>query len=309
MRGDLEDARRAPRVYEVRRHRCVVACCGAALTLLLHALLISPLLWGGGQRVRTPTRDEGGATSGVPAMTLVMLDDTADPRETERPSPEKLSEVLSSARVLVPIGSLHLANAVTPPAIEESSVVQPDNPPSASEGERALMFGRYLGQVTARIERAWLRPRSAISSESFTCWVQVEQDRERNVKEVTLKECNGTTAWQLSLVRAIESASPFPAPPDPSVFSPILTFEISADPYREGGSVDGYEPVTLKDIQAASAQAANDAFGEMMAKIRASQHSGARVIDIRIERTRPAESVSPMPDPETSGRERGVAAP
>jgi len=72
--------------------------------------------------------------------------------------------------------------------------------------------------------------------------VQVEQDRDRSVKEITLKRCNGTTQWQLSLVRAIESASPFPAPPDPKVFSPTLTFEMTAQAFVIGDATDGYEP-------------------------------------------------------------------
>ncbi len=110
------------------------------------------------------------------------------------------------------------------------------------EGGSALSFGRYLGQVTARIERAWLRPRSPVGAGSFECLVQVEQGGDRTAKEITLRRCNGTTQWQLSLVRAIESASPFPAPPDPKVFSTTLTFEMTADEFVRGDSGEGYEP-------------------------------------------------------------------
>ena len=289
-----------------RSDRAAVASLGVALTLLVHLLVISPLLFGGGMRPRTSTTDEGGATSGVPALTLVIMEDTVDdPVEAERKPSETVSALRMPARLLVPVGSFHLAASPLPPAIEEEGTAQTAGNESPDDGERALMFGRYLGQVTARIERAWLRPRTPIGSDSFTCLVQVEQDSERNVKEITLKECNGTTAWQLSLVRGIESASPFPAPPDPSVFSPVLTFQMSAEAFQDGGSADGYEPVTLQDTRVAAAQAAR-AFGEMMAKIRSSQTSGARIIDIRIEGTRATDFVPPVPR-ETLRQEDGSA--
>jgi hypothetical protein len=244
VRGDFAETRRVlmERDDEVRMRRSAVACCAAALTLLLHALLISPLLWGGGRVARKPMLEEGGATSGVPAMTLAMLEDTDNRLEAERQPFEKLSALVSPARVLVPAGTLHLADNVTQPAIEEPKSAPSESQPPTDDGERASMFGRYLGQVTARIERAWLRPRSPIGSSSFTCLVQIEQDKERNVGEVTLKACNGTTAWQLSLVHAIESASPFPAPPDPAVFSKTLIFEMVSDAFVEGGSTDGFAP-------------------------------------------------------------------
>src|SRR4029077_13915320 len=117
------------------------------------------------------------------------------------------------------------------------------------------------------------------------------------------------TAWQLSLVRAIESASPFPAPPDRSVFSPTLTFEMTADAYRQGASADGYEPVTSKDTGVASTQAASDAFAEVMAKIRASQKTGAGVIDIRIEGARPADSVPRVSTPDPVNHPGGEGTP
>ena len=40
-----------------------------------------------------------------------------------------------------------------------------------------VLYGRYVGQIRARIERAWLRPCSLIGASSFTCVVQIVQDR------------------------------------------------------------------------------------------------------------------------------------
>ena len=64
------------------------------------------------------------------------------------------------------------------------------------------------------------------------------------MKEVTLKQCNGDARWQLSLVHAIESASPLPAPPDPAVFAASLTLEMRSEPYDPGRNGDGFEPET-----------------------------------------------------------------
>jgi hypothetical protein len=122
---------------------------------------------------------------------------------------------------------------------------------------RALMFGRYKGQIDARIERAWRKPRTGVSDpreimppgaaihaeqpQRFHCAAQISQDVQGNVKEIQLANCNGTVAWQMSLVSAIQQASPLPAPPTPSVFSNTLTLSFDAQPYGEGSRQDGFE--------------------------------------------------------------------
>lgn len=221
--------------------RAPVACLSAALTILAHLLLMSPLFFGGGSRPRV-VHEQGGATSGLPAMTLITLEDEPDTQPSSKAPLTHLADLASPIRPLAPIGSLALGANIPPididPADSSHSAVDPH---ANDQGDLALMFGRYLGQVVARVDRAWVRPRSAIGSNSFICLVQVVQDHDRAVKEITLKQCNGTTAWQVSLVRAIESASPFPAPPDKSVFSSVLTFEMTAKEFVAGSDADGYE--------------------------------------------------------------------
>ena len=56
------------------------------------------------------------------------------------------------------------------------------------------MSGRYLGQVTAQINaRGFGHAARTQLKTSFACLVQVEQDKERTLSEVTLKECNEPT--------------------------------------------------------------------------------------------------------------------
>jgi hypothetical protein len=121
----------------------------------------------------------------------------------------------------------------------------------------ALMAGRYRGQISARIERAWIRPRTAVgdpggtrsagSAESaaaqtkFTCQVQIRQDTRGNVEEVLLLACNGSEPWRRSLIAGIYQASPLPAPPAQAVFSKFVTMTFEAYQYAPGRVVDDYE--------------------------------------------------------------------
>jgi hypothetical protein len=215
---------------------------GIVATALLHLLLMAPLVFAGHAPDRR-THELGAEMSGVPAMTVVSLDE-----ESELGLQHSVAHDarIAPTRLLLPVGALELQDAAVPVDVGDDSSAQSSASEQTDSQQRALMFGRYLGQVTARVDRAWLRPRTPVGAATFTCIVQVEQDGRGTVKEVMLKTCNGTTAWQLSLVRAIESASPFPAPPDPAVFSPTLTFEMSAEAFREGAAADGYEPVFSK---------------------------------------------------------------
>jgi hypothetical protein len=118
----------------------------------------------------------------------------------------------------------------------------------------ALMAGRYRGQISARIERAWIRPRTPVSESTdearpdnvtgetpFICQVQIRQDALGNVEEVLLLNCNGTDAWRHSLVVAINQASPLPAPPIPTVFARDLTMTFEAHAYEPGDPSYEYE--------------------------------------------------------------------
>jgi hypothetical protein len=129
---------------------------------------------------------------------------------------------------------------------------------SADAAMRSAMYGRYLGQIGARISRAWLRPRSAIGAATFSCRVRIDQDSRGNVEDVTLEDCNGNQRWRLSLVRAIESASPLPAPPDPSVFTRIVHATFEGRVYEPGLPEAQYEPAAIaQPIASASQQQAN----------------------------------------------------
>jgi hypothetical protein len=82
-------------------------------------------------------------------------------------------------------------------------------------------------------------------NESFSCQVGIAQDSNGYVMEVTLVHCNGNAHWQQSLVSGIQSASPLPAPPDPSLFASQLRLSFDATAFVTGGPEQGFEPEAL----------------------------------------------------------------
>ena len=85
-----------------------------------------------------------------------------------------------------------------------------------------------MGQIKARIERAWDYPANS-SLKSFQCTVQIKQNRKGEVQEVTMTQCINDPAWQLSLAKAIQAASPLSAPPNEKVFTEVITLTFDAN--------------------------------------------------------------------------------
>jgi len=144
--------------------------------------------------------------------------------------------------VYVDKGPVAIPDRIVPPAVPSTNE-EGDEGSATTEDTReyALMAGRYLGQITARIERAWTRPRTPVVEGLFACRVRLTQDPRGAVQGIDLVRCNGDGSWKRSLVSAIESASPLPAPPDPKVFAHVVTLELRSLPYAAGASADGFE--------------------------------------------------------------------
>jgi hypothetical protein len=70
---------------------------------------------------------------------------------------------------------------------------------------------------------------------------------------IKLDRCNGGERWQQSLVSAIRTASPLPAPPDASVYADQLSLSFESEGFQPDGSTQGFEPemrVANNDSQA-----------------------------------------------------------
>jgi TonB C terminal len=235
-RGRVEIAEFSPKrrtsVLPPRLLTSVLAAIGSAL---LHIALLTTAVWKSG-REDVP-RDEprplsvpGASASDDFAMQWVTIDDSAisDFKNPKSP-PESLVVSLRRIKVAVNFPAL---------AIEFDS----DDPESSDVDTSTQLFGRYLAQINARIDRAWMRPRTPIGAGRFNCQVRIEQDPAGNVTEVLLQRCNGSSRWQLSLVHAIQSASPLPAPRDPALFVRAIHMNFYARPDDSGLIADQYEP-------------------------------------------------------------------
>jgi TonB C terminal len=231
--------------YVRPNRRLVVPLVGALASILLHVLLLTPVLLGTTTHKRTLPRDQNLNTSASEksALTVVLVEDPDAGAERSRESNDLASLLAASSSILVPVA---MPDSPMPTAVtqffDEKDEEEPVDAPANSDPGHAMMFGRYVGQIDARIERAWIRPRTSIAPGLFACRVRIVQERNGAVKEIELVRCNSDTSWQMSLVRAIQSASPLPAPPDPKVFSRVLTLDFSSRPLLPGGDPTGFEP-------------------------------------------------------------------
>ena len=85
----------------------------------------------------------------------------------------------------------------------------------------APLLAKWQAQISARIERAWIRPESA--RPGIQCVLNVTQEADGTVTQVKVGECNGDQAVRQSIEQAVYKASPLPPPPDRSLFDRELT--------------------------------------------------------------------------------------
>jgi len=193
-------------------------------------------------------------------MTLVMV---TMPSESKSDVAEDLSSVgVAESDLLIHIASADPAPLLAPDQFEQEDVSEEAEHAAGDPAMQSILFGRYTEQIDARIQRAWRRPRSPVEpltkdtqgrvhqKKEFDCQARITQDRHGNVTEVELMECNGSLAWQVSLVNAIQRASPLPVPPSPTVFTNVLTMSFEARAYVPGYREDEYESPAVELAQA-----------------------------------------------------------
>ena len=98
--------------------------------------------------------------------------------------------------------------------------------------ERALRLqsqqAQYVKLIAQKVETNWLRPPD--SSNGQSCEVIVTQGFDGTVISVKLLSCNNAdNAFQRSVERAVEKASPLPLPPNPDVFDRQIYFTFKPD--------------------------------------------------------------------------------
>jgi colicin import membrane protein len=82
----------------------------------------------------------------------------------------------------------------------------------------------WVSQITARIQRAWLKPPSARTG--IECVLYVTQVPGGEVTNVRIGDCNGDQAVRESIEAAVYRASPLPPPSDPTLFERDLVITV-----------------------------------------------------------------------------------
>ena len=223
---------------------------GLAVTLLVHLLLGAPLLLGtAAHKIQRRTPDGPGsvefAAQGEHEESMVLIDLSALSASSQKDEsqPEIKSEGIQPEKFKLELASLE---PKPPPDLEfdDASISEEANPQAGDPAGNAALFGRYMGQVSARIDRAWLRPRSEVADGQFSCRARIVQDRQGVVLSIALSDCNGDEAWKKSLISAIQRASPLSAPPEPWLFTETITLGFTADQYAEGRTPEyQYQPM------------------------------------------------------------------
>lgn len=250
-------------------HPTLTSCAAAFAVLALHALVVVPAIWVGGGSQQPLERKY----RGNPAMQVLVLEDSSGESATIRqPSLPTLRAIdMADALMAQPLDRL-------PAETSDSGSTQPDGQSGFGE-----TYGRYLGQIRARIDRAWQRPRSAIGAPIFQCQVQVDQDSSGEVQEVTLLECNGGASWHMSLVHAIEAASPLPAPSDRAVFVHHVLLAFRAVAYSPGEPAELYEPPSSALASGEARAGGNQSQNAFQALREATGAQKPRVLKLQIE--------------------------
>jgi TonB-like protein len=232
-------------------------------------------------------------------MTVVFINEVSP--TVERLAPLEPRDLASRGVELPDLPVVVLSPDPTPAAQDDPQ--SEDGSPVASDhqAQHALLYGRYLGQVQARIERAWTRPRSEIGAPQFSCRARIAQDRKGSVVDIRLDHCNGAPRWQQSLESAIRTASPLPAPPDPSVYADRLWLTFHSEGFRQDGSPDGFEPEDRRTLVAAVQAPQRDSLEHLAerfgGRLQSPDNKHAEVIHLTIIGTPNAAAPAAQPSP------------
>jgi colicin import membrane protein len=97
------------------------------------------------------------------------------------------------------------------------------------ERDRLLrtQLAEYVGQIKAKVESRWTRPKAAPTG--LKCTLRVSQIPGGTVVNVQVLEGSGHVAFDKSVEAAVWNSSPLPPPKDESLFSRELIFEFDPE--------------------------------------------------------------------------------
>lgn len=227
-----------------RAKRGAIGLLGAAATLLLHSLFFAVAIWGEGRYrppdPRLPDAMGAGANTGRPdgesgerRIVVHLTPQYIEQAPAPEPVPQLLEPNLAPAALFV-TGP----DAFSLPPLHYSEEGEQTEASNAEILARTKLAGLYETQIRARIERAWTVPPGHADAKA-SCRARIRQQPDGRISEVELDlgQCAGSPEWQQSLVTAIFTASPLPAPPHPGVFVDSFSLVFHAPSERRPDSM------------------------------------------------------------------------
>jgi hypothetical protein len=167
---------------ERRTTRWSAHAAGATVSIVFHLLLSAPMILGfAAHKTRSPPHDGPGSVSwssrGEQSQSMVLLDLSGLTASTPN---EEFDLQIDAEGIEFDEQTRALASwdPKPPPAIEiDAKEAEVSNEAVGDPQTNAALFGRYMGQIAARIERSWMRPRTAVAGGRFDCRVRITQDR------------------------------------------------------------------------------------------------------------------------------------
>lgn len=243
---------------------------GIAATVLLHMLITSSLMFGGGAQQKRQTVIDGTPTAswssrGEQTESMILLDlsaiDSSDSDDSQAPSSAEELAISDDVSGLV----LAASQPIPPREIQIEDDAGEDDESAEAAGDpkgQAQLFGKYTGQISARVERMWVRPNVPLDGGRFDCSARVGQDRQGKVLSVSLQDCSASEAWRHSLTSAILQASPLSAPPEPLPFAEILTLNFRVEQSEGAIPSDAANHVSQSSSGSLDQRAAAGALGD-----------------------------------------------
>ncbi len=204
------------------------------LTMVVHSLLLGSLVLGSGtHRTRPPMKEGFSAVArnsdGSESVSVLLFFNDSSISSSDQDNESAYAASRAPEKISTSALALSAADVGSPPApdIEIADNASAPEESAADGAQLVMLFGRYMGQVKARIERAWSYPVAPTKS-SFHCRAQIKQSKQGEVEQITLQQCDADSLWQASLFQAIQAASPLSAPPSEKVFTEIVTLSFTA---------------------------------------------------------------------------------
>lgn len=174
----------------------VAAAHGVLLALLLRTSVPAPLV----EALMPRPAGDGGQR-----LEVVLLEPTP---------PEVMPPAMTPPEIVTPT----MRDLPSPPTIE----IEPKGP---STDER--LQGLYLGQVRARIDRAWEALSARQAPALPDCTIHVTQDLRGQVLDVAVEDCAVDDVERAQISRVVRAAAPLPAPPAGLRFQPQVEFRLT----------------------------------------------------------------------------------